>query len=191
MILVKKDIVDRINKGDAKAFEQLYSVFYVYLCAVATKYIYDAEAAKEIVNDVFISVWNNRQSLTYPVNPYLIKAVQNRCLNHLRQKRFQEISLTEVQEQLLSYREQMIEQDSHPLAQLEHKEFEQQIFKAINTLPEKCRNIFIQHLYYNKSYEEIAETNQISSSTVRAQIKIGISKLKDQLSNLRSVFFFF
>jgi RNA polymerase sigma-70 factor (ECF subfamily) len=189
VIVIKKDIVDRINEGDAKAFEQLYAVFYVYLRAVATKYIYNAEVAEEIVNDVFLSVWNNRQSLAYPVNSYLIKAVQNRCLNHLRQKRYQEVSLTEVQEQLLSYHEQMIEQDSHPLAQLEHKEFEQQIRKAINTLPEKCRNIFIQRLYYNKSYEEIAKINQISLSTVRVQIKIGISKLKDQLSGLLSVLF--
>jgi RNA polymerase sigma-70 factor (ECF subfamily) len=184
VIVVKKDIVDSINEGDTKAFEQLYAVFYVYLCAVATKYIYNAGVAEEIVNDVFLSVWNNRRSLTHPVNSYLIKAVQNRCLNHLRQKRYQEVSLTEVQEQLLSYHEQMIEQDSHPLAQLEQKEFEQQIREAVNTLPEKCRNIFIQHIYYNKSYEEIAEINQISPSTVRVQIKIGISKLKDRLSNL-------
>lgn len=189
MIIVKKDIIRRINEGDSKAFEQLYSVFYVYLCAVATKYIYDAEAAKEIVNDVFLNIWNNHKSLAYPVNAYLIKAVQNRCLNHLRQKRFQEVSLTEVQEQLLSFREQLIEQDSHPLAQLEHKEFEQQIYKAVNTLPEKCRDIFIQHLYHNKSYEEIAKTNQISSSTVRVQIRIGISKLKEQLGNLLSLLF--
>jgi RNA polymerase sigma-70 factor (ECF subfamily) len=191
VIVIKKDIVDCINEGDTKAFKQLYDVFYVYLCAVATKYIYDAGVAEEIVNDVFLSVWNNRQSLTYPVNSYLIKAVQNRCLNHLRQKRFQEVSLTEVQEQLFLHHKQMIEQDSHPLAQLEHKEFEQQIREAVNTLPEKCRNIFIQHLYYNKSYEEIAKINQISSSTVRVQIKIGIAKLKDQLSNLLPIFFFF
>jgi RNA polymerase sigma-70 factor (ECF subfamily) len=191
VIVVKKDIVDRINEGDSRAFEQLYAVFYVYLCAVATKYIFNAGVAEEVVNDVFLSVWNNRQSLTHPVNPYLIKAVQNRCLNYLRQKRYQEVSLTEVEEQLFLYHKQMIEQDSHPLAQLEHKEFEQQLREAVNTLPEKCRNIFIQHLYYNKSYEEIAKINQISSSTVRVQIKIGISKLKDQLGNLLSVFFFF
>jgi RNA polymerase sigma-70 factor (ECF subfamily) len=40
VIVVEKNIVDRINEGDAKAFEQLYDVFYVYLYAVATKYIY-------------------------------------------------------------------------------------------------------------------------------------------------------
>ena len=53
MLIVKEDIISRINNGDAKAFEQLYTTFYVYLCAVATKYVYNSEAAREIVNDVF------------------------------------------------------------------------------------------------------------------------------------------
>ncbi|MCC8096588.1 MAG: hypothetical protein LIP05_15405 [Tannerellaceae bacterium] len=53
-------------------------------CAVATKYIYDPETAKEIVNDVFLNIWNNHTPLTSPVNAYLVKAVRNRCLNHLR-----------------------------------------------------------------------------------------------------------
>lgn len=52
MLIVKEDIISRINNGDAKAFEQLYTTFYVYLCAVATKYVYNSEAAREIVNDV-------------------------------------------------------------------------------------------------------------------------------------------
>lgn len=184
MIVVKEDIVARINRGDTKAFEQLYSAFYVYLCAVATKYIYDAEIAKEIVNDVFLNVWKNHERLVYPANYYLIKAVQNRCLNHLRQKRVQEVSLTEVQEQLIAVQEQLITQDINPLAQLENKEFEQQVLDAVNKLPAKCRDIFVQHLYYNKTYEEIAQTNQISASTVRVQIKIGISKLREQLEKV-------
>lgn len=56
MLIVKEDIISRINNGDAKAFEQLYTTFYVYLCAVATKYVYNSEAAREIVNDVFMSM---------------------------------------------------------------------------------------------------------------------------------------
>ncbi len=191
MLQIKQDIITRINKGDAKAFEQLYSIFYVYLCAVATKYIYNPEMAKEIVNDVFLNVWNNHESLTHPVNAYLIKSVQNRCINHLRKKRIEESALTDVQEQLLSFQEELISQESHPLAILENKEFEQKVLNAINTLPDKCRNIFIQHIYHNKSYEEIAETNRISSSTVRVQIKIGLTKLRDQLGDLFLLLMFF
>ena len=84
MLIVKEDIISRINNGDAKAFEQLYTTFYVYLCAVATKYVYNSEAAREIVNDVFMNVWNHHSALIHPVNAYLIRSVRNYCLNYLR-----------------------------------------------------------------------------------------------------------
>lgn len=87
MLIVKEDIISRINNGDAKAFEQLYTTFYVYLCAVATKYVYNSEAAREIVNDVFMNVWNHHSALIHPVNAYLIRSVRNYCLNYLRDKR--------------------------------------------------------------------------------------------------------
>lgn len=188
MLAIKEDIVCRINRGDAKAFKQLYSTYYVYLCAVATKYIYSAETAQEIVNDVFLSVWNNRDSLTFPVNAYLIRSVQNRCLNHLRTRRLTEVPLSDVQDHLLSFQEQQVGAESHPLAHLENKEFEEKIYQAVQSLPEKCREIFIQYLYFNKTYEEIAQANHISSSTVRVQIRIGLGKLKDLLGDWYPLF---
>lgn len=185
---IKEDIIARIKEGDIKAFEVLYSSCYVYLCAVATKYILNAEASREIVNDVFVNVWNNRSTLAYPVWAYLIRAVQNRCLNHLRGQRLQTISMSDVQEHLLTIQEQQIGEESHPLAYLENKEFEERIYSAVHLLPEKCRDIFVQYLYHNKTYDEIAESNHISPSTVRVQIKIGLSKLKILLSDYYPLF---
>ncbi|WP_278626619.1 RNA polymerase sigma-70 factor [Parabacteroides gordonii] len=188
MLEIREDIVARINEGDIKAFESLYSTCYVYLCAVATKYIFNSEASREIVNDVFINVWNNRSTLTYPVQAYLIRSVQNRCLNHLRQKRIQMVPMSDVQEHLLTIQEQQIGKESHPLAYLENKEFEERIYNAIDQLPLKCRTIFIEYLYHNKTYEEIAQAHQISTSTVRVQIKIGLTKLRVLLGDLYPLF---
>lgn len=185
---IKENIIDRINEGDVKAFEQLYMTFYVYLCAVATKYVYDPEVAKEIVNDVFLNIWNNSSLLTYPVNAYLVRSVQNRSLNYLRKKRLEEVPLSDVQEQLLTIQEQQVSSASHPLAYLENKELEEKIYKAVDSLPEKCRNIFIQYLYMDKSYEEIAQMNHISQSTVRVQIKIGLARMKETLGNYYYLF---
>lgn len=185
---IKENIIARIKEGDIKAFEVLYSSCYVYLCAVATKYILNAEASREIVNDVFVNVWNNRSTLAYPVWAYLIRAVQNRCLNHLRGQRLQTISMSDVQEHLLTIQEQQIGEESHPLAYLENKEFEERIYSAVHLLPEKCREIFVQYLYHNKTYDEIAESNHISPSTVRVQIKIGLSKLKILLGDYYPLF---
>ena len=65
------------------------------MCAVATKYVYNSEAAREIVNDVFMNVWNHHSALIHPVNAYLIRSVRNYCLNYLRDKRQQEVPLSE------------------------------------------------------------------------------------------------
>lgn len=178
----------RLHDGDTKAFEALYSAYYVYLCAVATKYVFDSEVAREIVNDVFLNVWNNRSTLVYPVRAYLIRSVQNRSLNHLRQQHLQTVSMSEVQEHLLTIQEQQVTVESHPLACLENKEFEEKISQAVDQLPPRCRDIFIQYLYQNKSYEEIAKAYNITSSTVRVQIKIGLTKLKDLLGDLYPLF---
>lgn len=184
MLNLQEDILIRVNQGDMKSFEHLYHTFYVYLCAVATKYIYDPETAKEIVNDVFLNIWNNHTPLTSPVNAYLVKAVRNRCLNHLRQKRLDEVPLTEIQEKLLQFREELVWQEECPLQRLEQEETRERVSRAINHLPKKCRDIFIQHLYYNKTSEEIAVTEHISSSTVRVQIRIAIAKLKPLLKDM-------
>ena len=184
---IEKEVIQRVNNGDTKAFELLYSTYYVYLCAVAVKYVYKPEMAEEIVNDVFLNVWNNRSSLFYPIKAYLVRAVQNQCLSYYRKKRLDEIAVSDIKDYTVEIYEQLVYLDSSPLACLENKELANQISKAIDQLPEKCREIFIQHLYYNNTYEEIARMKIFSSSTVRVQIKQGLSKLRVLLGDLYPV----
>ena len=185
---ISEQIIDDINEGKENAFSALYDCYYSYLCAYATTYVFDPDEAKEIVNDVFMNVWNHHSALIHPVNAYLIRSVRNYCLNYLRDKRQQEVPLSDVQESLLSIQELQIDADPHPLAYLENKEFEEKIYRAVDSLPAKCRDIFVQYLYHNKTYEEIAITNHISSSTVRVQIKIGLAKLRELLGDLYPLF---
>ena len=152
---------------------------------MATKYIFDAEAAREIVNDVFMNVWRHRESLAYPVNAYLLRAVRNLCLNYLRDRREEEIPLSEAQDELLAFQERLVDNDPHPLTCLENREFEEKVYRAVDSLPHKCRAIFMQYLYHDKSYEEIAVANHISASTVRVQIKIALTKLRALLKDPR------
>lgn len=180
---INEDTIRRINQGDAKAFEQLYNSYYVYLSAVATKFLYSAETAEEIVNDVFLGVWNHRERITYPVGSYLVRAVRNRCMNYLRERRLEEVPLSDVQDHLLAIQEQMLEAEPYPLARLEAEDFERTVASAVDRLPTKCRDIFRQYLYHHKTYDEIALHNRISPSTVRVQIKIGLDKLRAVLGD--------
>lgn len=181
---INEETIRLINQGDTRAFEDLYAAYYVYLGSVATKYVYQVEIAREIINDVFLNLWNNRTTLFFPIHSYLVCAVRNRCLNYLQRKRMNECSLTEAEEQLYAFHEAQISQDEQPLTQLENKELQEQIRQAIYSLPERCRNIFIQYLYHNKSYEEIADLYAISNVTVRRQVGIALEKLRKMLGNL-------
>ncbi len=100
MQVVNEKIIHQINKGDSRAFEELYNAYYVYLCAVATKFVYVPEIAQEVVNDVFLRVWENRSTLVYPCSSYLIRAVQNRCLNHLKKRQLESYLLRNMPKML-------------------------------------------------------------------------------------------
>lgn len=184
MQTINETIIRRINRGDAKAFELLYNSYYVYLSAVATRYLYSPETAQEVVNDVFLGVWNQHEALTYPVGGYLVRAVRNRCLNHLRERRLEEVSLSDVQEQLLAIQEEMLQgEEPYALARLEEEEFERQVASAVGRLPSKCRAIFEQYLYHNRTYDEIALARGIAPSTVRVQVKIALDKMRHLLGD--------
>lgn len=188
---IDEKIIAKLNKGDLKAFEQIYDAFYVYLCTVATAYIFDRDAAQEVVNDVFINLWNRRENVTFPITPYLKKSVQNRSLNYIRSLQSRERILCDANEQLYKFQEEYITSTDTPLSVLEQKEMDNLILDAINDLPERCRAIFKDNLYNNKSYDEIAESYGITESTVRVQIKIALTKVKEALYPILTCFFFF
>ena len=82
--IVDKDLIERINKGEEKAFEVLYNSYFVYLCACANSYIFNPVEAQDIVNETFAKIWYRRGELSFPIHAYLIRAIQNGCLNYLR-----------------------------------------------------------------------------------------------------------
>lgn len=63
--MIDQAVIDRINQGDVKAFECLYNDYFVYLCACANSYIFNAEEAQDIVNEVFMKLWYRRGDLFF------------------------------------------------------------------------------------------------------------------------------
>lgn len=191
--MAKKNITEltihQLNKGDIKAFEMIYDAYYVYLCTLATSFIFDRQLAGEIANDVFIGLWTHRSEIKAPLTPYLTKSVKNRSLNYIRSEQSQQRIQSEAHLQLLRLQEDLIIESNTPLQQLEEKELRTLINKAISNLPEKCKAIFKENLHNNKSYKEIAQLFDIKESTVRVQIKLALSKLKEELQPLLTLFF--
>ena len=106
---INEEIIKQIRNGSEKAFSELYCYYYSYLNAIALYYLLDKDLCSEIVDDVFINVWFKRDTLAYPIHYYLVRSVQNGCLNHIRSQRSQQNMLDIHKDQLLAHQESYIQ----------------------------------------------------------------------------------
>jgi RNA polymerase sigma-70 factor (family 1) len=187
---IDETIIKRINIGDEKAFSMLYQTYYVYLNTIAFYYINDENVSMEIVNDVFLQIWNKRGTLAYPIRSYLVKAVQNGSIDYLRTEQALHRALEGHKEQfILSYQENYIRSTPEPLQYVELRQAEEEIKKALTQLPPGCQQIFTAYFYESKSVEEISKEMNIKVSTIRVQLKNSFDRLKKLLNHLLLFFF--
>jgi RNA polymerase sigma-70 factor (ECF subfamily) len=163
-------------------FEQLFRGLFRPLCGFAMKYVMDEDEAKNIVHDVFITVWEKFEQLPSDTNyrSYLYTAVRNRSLNYIRDKK-KHVVLEKLQEH----------EPAEINTTLESSELEREIELAIESLPEKCRMVFEMHRFEGFKYAQIAEKMQISVKTVEAQMSKALSILREHLADFLMILFFF
>src|SRR5690606_40373239 len=140
-------------------FEQSYKAYYGMLCMIAYEYVRDDMQAEEMVGNMFLALWEKRESLriTTSVKNYLIKSTQNTCLQHLRKRKLETVRMTD------GYVPPHIPWSSdYPLGRLFEREVADIIHETIRTLPPKCKQIFILSRVEELSYQQIAETLQVS-----------------------------
>ena len=152
---IGEDLITQINDGSELAFSELYKAYYVYLNTIAIYYLFDKNVSAEVVDDVFLNIWYKRRTLAFPVHSYLIRAVQNGCLNYIRSQRNLQSVLDEHKEQIWAFQEDCIVSTLVPLQYVELKETEAEIKEAVSSLPSKCRSVFESYFYAGKSAEEI------------------------------------
>lgn len=189
--IVDKDLIERINKGEEKAFEVLYNSYFVYLCACANSYIFNPVEAQDIVNETFAKIWYRRGELSFPIHAYLIRAIQNGCLNYLRSLHSRERIIDEYREALLEYQEEFCASECSPLQEMELADLEKSVQNIVSSLPDKCRFIFEQYLYSNLTPQEIADKNNISVNTVRVYVKNAMDKIREKVGSRVGILLFF
>lgn len=164
--------VQGIVDSDPKCFRRLYDAYYSYLCGLAVSYIHDFEKARELVNDVFLRVWERRAQLKYPPLPYLFSAVRNTCFNYLRDsKKASAVSLS-----LLERVPEVTLYDD-----IEVEDIVRVIAKLSEQLPQRCSEIFSLHFYEGLDTARIAKKLGVTPSTVRVQLKIALDKIREKL----------
>lgn len=164
--------VQGIVRSDPRCFRSLYDAYYAYLCGLAVSYIHDFERARELVNDVFLRVWEHRTELKHPPLPYLISGVRNACYNYLR-------DIHKASRVTLEFMERI--PDAVLYDESEVEDIVQLIFSLSADLPQRCQEVFSLHFNEGMDTADIAGRLGISPSTVRVQLKIALDRIRERL----------
>ena len=170
-----KQRVERIKVGDSTAFKELFCAYCQPLIRFALRFVNDVTTAEDVVQDIFLKIWLNRQQLnpTLNIKSYLYVAVKNQALKQRRQQgvRSQGNMIMHLSHQYIPTPEET----------LNTKEIETTVFQAIKELPDKCRLIFSMNRFDGLTYAEIAEILDLSIKTIETQMGRALKHLRDKL----------
>lgn len=169
------------TKSDQLAYAELFNRYAKPLVHFAHSLIHDEQSSEEIVSDVFIRVWERRNSLDQISNlrMYLYISVRNFSINFLRkQKRQATISLSDLPVDTLP------ESDFLPNQLVEMHELLGRMKQAVDALPPKCGLIFKLSKEDGLQQKEIAELLQVSPKTVENQMTIALRKIGQSIRHL-------
>lgn len=172
------NLVERIREGDEQAFEKLFCEYYYDLCSFAYQFTSCNERAKDLVQDVFIKIWNRREKwkVHRSVKAYLLKAVRNTAINHINERGHR----SEVRETLSREKLQNIK-PSVDFGLDKKDELVDQIWEAVVAMPERRRRVFILYHRHGLSYDEIAEVLDISRKTVENHMGLALKDIRAQI----------
>lgn len=153
------------------AFEVFYNLYYADVYKYTYYFSKNHEVCKEIVSDVFFSIWKSRKKIKEiaNINNYLFIVVRNEATRYAKHNQADLISIEEINTDNNYSRSADYE--------LLSEEIDQILEKTIDMLPEKCRLIFTLIRQENMKYAEVAKLLSLKESTVRVQMKIAIEKI--------------
>jgi RNA polymerase sigma-70 factor (family 1) len=176
--LNEAELLKLISNGDQDAFAVVYTTYLNNIYRYVYSICYTKETSEEIVQELFIKVWENRANLVNvtSLKPYLYKSAKNLLLNHINRSKielkvFDLIELNKREEVNATTDSDLVYNDYYRIAQ-----------DAINLLPEKRRQIFRLRLNDDLSLDEIALRLSISKGVVKKQLYNGISFVRRYLN---------
>ena len=171
----EKNLIKGLRAGHEDVYALLFNKYYRPLTVFATTYVNNLEPAREIVQDLFVSLYENRKSILIATSlkSYLYQSVKNRCLNYLKHLA---VERKHIDKAVL---EKELSEDLE--ARILETELEYKIFEIISELPPKCQQIFKMSRVQGLKNKEIAEKNAISIRTVETQISMALKALRENL----------
>ena len=171
------ELLRRLATGDEKALTILYQQYWQCLFVAAHHVLKDTDACEDIVQEIFLQLWQKRCDLQVreSLKAYLLAAVRYQVFRCLRKKALQQELPLHITEKL---------QTADPVNDLQHKNLQEQVNAVVAILPEKCRQIYRLSREEELSHKEIALRLQISTKTVENQITIALRRLRHGLEGL-------
>jgi RNA polymerase sigma-70 factor (family 1) len=169
-------LIGRLRNGEEAAYENLFKEFYKVLTLFANKYLKDIEASKELVQDLFVHLYERRENLDInsSLRSYLFRSTHNRCINYINSQKIR-LKYAEHINFTADVKDNSLEQ------QVSSAELEHALYKAIGDLPPKCQSIFKMNRFEGLSNTEIAEKLKLSKRTVETQISKALRILRIKL----------
>lgn len=173
-------LVSLLKDGDRNVFTEIYNRYWDKLYYVAYGHLRDTFAAEEIVQNVFLTLWQKKENLDIQSLPlYLAAMTRYAVYKYLAKEK----------------RKQLIESQAsariHPVSSmddaLDNKAVFEIVQKLTNILPQKCRLVFIQNKLLDMPLEEVAKSMDISVKTAEAHITKALKIVRSKLGNALSV----
>ncbi|MFV0247967.1 MAG: RNA polymerase sigma-70 factor [Tenacibaculum sp.] len=174
----KQLLLSELHKGNQKAFKKLFELYWEPMFVSAKTILGDQSLAKDIVQDIWIGLWQHREHTEIKnFEAYIFNAVKKRSFKYFRDKKLLPVHL-EVIETL----QPIAEPDFINEQNLEHTET--LIEQSLNKLPKRCKQIFELSRMQHYSNEEIAIRLGVSKRTVENQISLAIKSIRTSLISI-------
>lgn len=176
VLLNEPELINRIAIGDREAFAQFYTAYLKNIYKYVYSICYVKETSEEIVQELFLKVWENRENLVKvkSTKAYLYQSAKNLLFDYIRRLQLESKILDVVELKALIGENYT---DNH----FSYKEYYQMAQHAIDLLPEKRKQIFKLRLNDDLTLDEIALKLHISKSVVKKQLYAGVSFVRKYL----------
>lgn len=181
MDVVDITLLQRLKKGDKKALTELYNSYWKPLYISSYNLLKEKELCEEIIQDVFIDFWNQRDKLQIKISvkSYLYACVRYKVFNEFRKTKMKNIELFEDLNDRFQY--------ATPETKVMHQELVLQVETIVNTLPKKCQEVYRLSREKQLSHKEIAKKLNISTKTIENHITHALKILRTCLGHLLSL----
>jgi len=170
-----------------KDFDKIYNEYRLRLCLYAYRMVQSLDDAQDIVQTVFLNIYEKDNSLAYvnSFKPYLYRAVHNACLNFIKKDKLS------LNHDIDSHPHLYISEDEDYMLKRIEDELLWELLEAVEALPNRCKKVFKMGYVQKLSNKEIAQELNISVNTVKSQKQRAKQLLREQLKNLFVLLMFY